>query len=540
MFNNPVSEKRIGWKQSYELLRKKAMEQELSISGLVVSLSIAFFIVGVSAGLLNMVYHALENDSRNSSFIEHDRRLVHAAQAAELEIKAAPLKDTEYISLTHGQSSTLTIKLKNTGQLSWKPNEVSVQTGPYLKTISRISTDNWQKFYQPLSLTKEIKAGQTLEISFPIKAPSDIEAMVQENFQLVRNERPIPGSLIRFFVTITKAAAVQPAGPPVILTPSVPVPMPTPPSVQPATPQNQPVSAAEPILRIGLYNTALTQRISYNDYYDIYSGSTLLFSGISPNIAASFSFNPASRRYAAVVLGIEKTAASPLRFIPRSVNSVAALLDYKNGPAWNPNASDNRFRNIIEYRYTEPAAKIWIINELPIETYLKGLAETTNASTVEFQKVMATAARTYAYYHYQRGIAFGLSDASTKHASDHYHIDAYYDQVYRGYNSEIRMPRLSAAVDATRGMAVTYLGKAVVTPYFSNSDGRTRDWTEVWGGSAVPWLKSVAVPQDIGKNLFGHGVGMSARGALLMVNEGKTWDQVLKYFYTGIELAKAY
>ncbi len=538
MFNNSVSEKRIGWKQSYELLRKKAMEQELSISGLVVSLSIAFFIVGVSASLLNIAYQSFENKDLEARHQKNERLFVHAAQAAELEIKATPLKDTEYISLTHGQNSTLTIKLKNTGQLSWKPNEVSVQTGPYLKTISRISTDSWQKFYQPITLTKEIKAGQTLEISFPIKAPSDIEAMVQENFQLVRNERPIPGSLIRFFVTISKAAPIQPVAPPSVITPSAPVPE-APPTNQ-IIPPDQPVSASEPILRIGLYNTTLTQRISYNDYYDIYSGSTLLFSGVSPNIAASFSFNPASRRYAAVVLGIEKTAASPLRFVPRSVNSVATLLDYKNGPAWNKNASDNRFRNIIEYRYTEPAAKMWVINELSIETYLKGLAETTNASTVEFQKVMATAARTYALYHYQRGITFGLVGASTKHASDYYHIDAYYDQVYRGYNSEIRMPRLAAAVDATRGMTVTYAGKPVVTPYFSNSDGRTRDWTEVWGGSAVPWLKSVAVPQDIGKNLYGHGVGMSARGALLMVSEGKTWDTVLKYFYTGIELAKAY
>ena len=130
-------------------------------------------------------------------------------------------------------------------------------------------------------------------------------------------------------------------------------------------------------------------------------------------------------------------------------------------------ASDNRFRGVIEYRYTEPANKVWVINELPIETYLKGLAETSNAGALEYQKVMATAARSYAMYHYLRGVSYGLTDASTKHAADHFHIDAYYDQVYRGYNSEIRMPRLSAAVDATRGQVVSYQGKPVVTPYFS-------------------------------------------------------------------------
>jgi hypothetical protein len=536
MFDNRASEKRIGWKQSYGLLRKKAMEQELSLSGLVVSLSIAFFIVGISAGLLNIAYHSIESENEAVRRLEVERLLVHAAQAAELEIKAVPIIDTQYITLTQGQASTLTVKLKNTGQLVWKPAEVSLETGPFLKTISKVSTPAWLSLWKPVKLPKEIKPGQTLEVTFPIKAPLDIEGMIQENFQLVKNDFPVKGSLQRVFITINKPLATSAPAP---VSPA-PAPAPIAEPVKPQAPQSGVQTEIEPMMRIGLYAAAGPQRLTFNDYYDIYAGSEIIFSGVSPNIAASFSFNPASRRYAAVVLGIEKTAAAPLRFVPRTYNSVATLLDYKNAPNWNRNASDNRFRNIIEYRYTEPAQKTWLINELSIETYLKGLAETTNASTVEFQKVMATAARTYALYHYQRGITYGVVDGSTKHAANHFHIDSYYDQVYRGYNSEIRMPRLAAAIESTRGMVVTYLGRPVITPYFSNSDGRTRAWTEVWSGDSIPWLQSVPVPQDKGKNLYGHGVGMSARGALLMVNEGQAWDQVLKYFYTGIELAKAY
>jgi peptidoglycan hydrolase-like amidase len=102
------------------------------------------------------------------------------------------------------------------------------------------------------------------------------------------------------------------------------------------------------------------------------------------------------------------------------------------------------------------------------------------------------------------------------------------------------MSGLSTAIDTTRGVTVTYAGVPVVTPYFSNSDGRTRDWTEVWGGTSKPWLKSVVVTYDQGKNLFGHGVGMSARGALLMVMSGTSWQNALKYFYSGIDLIKIY
>jgi cell division protein FtsX len=49
----------IGWKY-YNTIRKKAVEQEFSWSGLFISLSIAFFIVIASAFLLSLVYHSIE------------------------------------------------------------------------------------------------------------------------------------------------------------------------------------------------------------------------------------------------------------------------------------------------------------------------------------------------------------------------------------------------------------------------------------------------------------------------------------------------
>jgi stage II sporulation protein D len=174
---------------------------------------------------------------------------------------------------------------------------------------------------------------------------------------------------------------------------------------------------------------------------------------------------------------------------------------------------------------------VWIINELPVEWYLKGIAETSNSSPQEYQRALLTAARTYAMYHVQRG---------TKHANEHYTVDAKYDQVYRGYGAEIRGSNIVTAIDATRGQIVTYNEKLAITPYYSRSDGRTRSWTEVWGGGPYAWLVSVPVPWDQGKTLWGHGVGMSATGALGMAAEGKTYDQILKHFYTGIELRRIY
>lgn len=552
----------ISWK-SYQLIKKKAMEQELSWSGLIVSLSIAFFITAACAGLLKLTYNSIESN-HDSNKIFNGERLIQSgalvkvffksASAASLDLKAAPIKDTIHITLEPGKTSTQSIKLKNIGKDVWKPAEVNLETGPYLKTFSKVESPAWLKFYRLVKLPKEVKPGQTIEISFPIKTPTDIYdgGTIQENFQLVQADRPINGSLVRFFITISKTIAKESVNQNQVKSNAV-VAEPLPPIITPQSgscssagncavvaPNNiiengvivKPLLNNEPLIRVGLFNSSTVQRISFNTIFDVYAGSEILFSGVPANTFVKAYFDLASRRYAVTLVDMAKTTASPVRFVPRDAGGVATLLDSSN--------KDNRFRNVIEMRYTEPAKKVWLINELPLESYLKGLAETTNASPVEFQKVMATAARSYALYHYLRGIEYNLNDASTKHAADHFHIDAYYDQVYRGYNSELRMPSLSVAVEATRGVTVAYAGQPVVTPYFSNSDGRTRDWVEVWGGTAKPWLKSVVVAQDNGKNLFGHGVGMSARGALLMVVGGLNWQNVLKHFYTGIDLLKIY
>jgi hypothetical protein len=51
----------IGWKY-YNRVTKKAMEQEFSWSGLLISLSIAFFIVITSATILNFINNSIVNN----------------------------------------------------------------------------------------------------------------------------------------------------------------------------------------------------------------------------------------------------------------------------------------------------------------------------------------------------------------------------------------------------------------------------------------------------------------------------------------------
>ena len=226
--------------------------------------------------------------------------------------------------------------------------------------------------------------------------------------------------------------------------------------------------------------------------------------------------------------GLE-VSTSPLRFEPVEENTVMRVANFDRTETRSHRHVDNEFRGVLELRYNDYKERTWLINELPLEFYLRGLAETSDVSPMEYQKSLITAARTYAYYHYTRG---------TKYEREFFHISSYsWDQVYNGYGQETRAPKITKAVEATRGMIVTYEGETAITPYFSRSDGYTRDWSTVWGGN-VAWAKSVKVPCDEGRTLWGHGVGMSASGALCMANEGDDWETILKHFYTGIDLTQ--
>lgn len=187
----------------------------------------------------------------------------------------------------------------------------------------------------------------------------------------------------------------------------------------------------------------------------------------------------------------------------------------------------------MEYRYSKEHKKVYVINELPLDAYAAGVTETSNDSPLEYIKALQVAARSYAYYKYNY------------HRSNRiFHVTATtVDQLYLGYNSELSMPRVAEATQATYGEMVTYNGAPVVTPYFSRTNGRTLSWREGWGGSSVemPWLMSVEAKYDEGLKKRGHGVGMSMHDASLRAaRDGWTYQQILRHYYLGTEVERVY
>ena len=92
---------------------------------------------------------------------------------------------------------------------------------------------------------------------------------------------------------------------------------------------------------------------------------------------------------------------------------------------------------------------------------------------------------------------------------------------------------------------VTYDGEHVWTPYSSSTDGKTRSWSEVWGGSNHDYCQSVKDPwgkvDGAGSIDGNHMVGVSATGALNQAKEDdEDYDDILEYYYTDIDIEKMY
>jgi len=64
----------IGWKY-YNTIKKKAVEQEFSWSGLLISLSIAFFIITASALFLSFIFNSVEANRRHQGLVNKNTHI---------------------------------------------------------------------------------------------------------------------------------------------------------------------------------------------------------------------------------------------------------------------------------------------------------------------------------------------------------------------------------------------------------------------------------------------------------------------------------
>jgi len=500
--------------------------------------------------------------------------LASANQELERLLEALKLIQSDVaLTLQPGEQKIFEVGYKNVGRRAWKMADAPKLTLRAFTDKERsvyFDPTTWYDPHVAAFLQSDADTGQVSYFRFFVKAPS-ISGKYKETFYLALGSEPIVGSEFVLPVEVVQPQISQPSTvSPAPSTGAAASKLPEKAKESPANTQaeqpaplapspvaNQTVLAfaleqpapsspvivedvqeKEPLIRIGYFKTSEPVKITASAPYQIWTGNDLV-STQPANVVTTVTYEASAGLYTSVGDGITHTSIDPPRFTGVVLDSAALdpetifeIASYQNRPAWSSEINDNTVRGAVEVRYSSEGKVLWVINELPLEYYLRGLAETSNNSPYEFQKALIIAARTYAKYHIDR---------STKYLREKFTIrstDA--DQVYRGYGAEKRLPNVRKAVDETRGVIVTYQGELAITPYYSQSDGRTRSWEEVWAGAPKPWLVGKDDPPGRGLPLLGHGVGMAARGAIAMALGGKSFDEILKYYYTGIELRRRY
>lgn len=148
---------------------------------------------------------------------------------------------------------------------------------------------------------------------------------------------------------------------------------------------------------------------------------------------------------------------------------------------------------------------------------------------MEACKAQAVAARSLAI---SRGALRGLAisdDASTTMA-------------YRAARCDYgKYPMSCRAADETRGQVLMYNDAIAVAHFSANNGGRTESSEERWG-RAYPYLIEKDDPWDKedGHKKYGHGVGMSQRGAMVAAKHGIWYRDILAFYYPGCSVMSDY
>ena len=141
---------------------------------------------------------------------------------------------------------------------------------------------------------------------------------------------------------------------------------------------------------------------------------------------------------------------------------------------------DGRYRGGLSF--VRDGGALVVVNDVDLERYLQGVVagEMPASWPAEALKAQATVARSYALR--SRGAGTWDVFADTR------------SQVYRGVLGEDG--RATAAVNATRRLAV-YAGDEIAqTFFFSTSGGRTAAVEEVWPSAPISYLRSAPDPHD--------------------------------------------
>ena len=270
-----------------------------------------------------------------------------------------------------------------------------------------------------------------------------------------------------------------------------------------------------------------------------------------------------------------------------------------------------KVNNKKEYKHSVNIYKVSNLDKAKLENYVIGVvaAEMPATFSIEALKAQAVAARTFSYKKLINN-KIDINNLTSDKGQAYYTKEDMKSSWKESFNEYY--DKISKAVLSTKGEVITYNGDIINSYYFSLSNGKTENSSNVFGEAKYlvsvdsPWdvnNKSYSIDTSISKDAFkktinikdniyindikrtstnhveyiiinnrkytgvefrklfnlrstdfnidindneviintkgyGHGVGMSQYGANSMAKEGKTYDEIIKYYYQGVMINK--
>ena len=233
-----------------------------------------------------------------------------------------------------------------------------------------------------------------------------------------------------------------------------------------------PQPSAEPTVRIGLNQNAATVTVRSAEPFQVEGRATR-----SATFAPVVAVDPGR---SGVLAAADLQYRLSVTLDAGAVLIMAAGARVRIEPPAAPLEIDTRaYRGAMEI-FGNARRTLTVVNELPLETYLRGVVPNelnpTTFGQLEALKAQAVAARTYIYRNLGQYKKEGYDICAT---------DAC--QVYFGALTEA--PLATQAIDETRGMIAAYEGKPINALYSSTCGGRTEDAEHIVN-EKVPYLVS--------------------------------------------------
>jgi len=455
--------------------------------------------------------------------------------AAELTTRAELVQQTQsLINIKPSDSVTITLTFKNTGTSTWTSKKIYLKS---LSTALKFKHESWPDPYLPAILQEtSVAAGDNGIIKLDLRAPKNLGRytadflLVNDNVMITGGEIKIdlnvvddPSAVVTTTATTTESVNATPKLNVCSLKLNIA-------SVESGLDNSTctealKIAATGPIVRTGVFQTDEALVISNSKAWQVYDENDILLASVPADLQMRFDYLKEKGEYIFDFIDHTVRTKSKLKLI--NFNSgIFTIVSLKDIPSWNKSINYNQFKGDLEIDYYAPKENVWVIEKLVLEEYLKGIKETSDSDPLEYQRAMTIAARTYALYHINK---FKATDSFF----DLYNDER--DQVYKGYVAETIMPNQAAIAAETQGVVLTYGNNIIVSYYSARSGGKTLDVKN------VPYLKSVETPYSKTFTKWGHGKGLDQVDAKARAQKlGWSYDQILKYYYSGVYIEKIY